>query len=216
MGVAPARFPCRRAILPVGTELGIFLAPRAHNYRSVFLLYAMPSSPLVPNAIQSNLAVILQGIRLLEQLGDDRYATRIPLCYNASVGGHMRHIIEHYQSFLSGVETGEIDYEKRARDPLIEGDPSYARDVLDAIADRFTELARHLVNRDLRLCAETTPGAATATSVLRELEFLLSHTIHHYALVAVMARLQDYEPEPSFGVAPSTLKFQQAQAACAR
>jgi len=44
----------------------------------------------------------------------------------------------------------------------------------------------------------------------------LSHTIQHYALVAVMARLQGCGPEASFGIAPSTLKYQQAQAVCAR
>lgn len=176
----------------------------------------MQSSDFIDTAIQSNLVVIAQGAALLSQLGGERYATRVPLCYNASVGGHMRHIIEHYQSFLAGVETGEIDYEKRARDPMIEGNSDYARDVLEAIADRLTELSGRLLNIDLRLCAETTEGVVTGTSALRELEFLLSHTIHHYALVAVMARLQGYEPAAGFGVAPSTLKFQQSQAACAR
>ncbi len=30
----------------------------------------------------------------------------------------------------------------------------------------------------------------TPTSFVRELELLLSHTVHHYALVAVMCRLE--------------------------
>ncbi|MEO5958491.1 MAG: DinB family protein, partial [Opitutaceae bacterium] len=165
----------------------------------------MPLSTPIQTAVRSNLVVIRQGIDLLTQLGTDRYCTRIPLCYNASIGGHMRHIIEHYQSFLSGVESGEIDYENRTRDPLVENNPDYARDILDAIADRLVEFARSSGNSGLFLCAETTPGIATPTSVLRELEFLLSHTIHHYALVAVMARLQNLEPERTFGIAPSTL-----------
>ena len=170
----------------------------------------------VHTAIRANLVVIRQGIGLLADLGAERYTPRIPLCYNASVGGHTRHIIEHYQSFLRGLEAGEIDYENRPRDSLLESDVAYASGLLESICNQLAELDGKLSNRGLLLCAETTPGIATASSVLREPEFLLSHTIHYYALVAVMARLQGFEPEASFGIAPSTLKYQQAQAVCAR
>ena len=175
-----------------------------------------PSSP-VAAAIHANLAVVRQGVALLVQLGDERYAQRLPLCYDAAIGGHLRHIIEHYQGFLAGLDDGEIDYERRARDPLVERSVDHATGLLTAIADRLRELAPSLGNRGLQVCAETTPGIATATTVLRELEFLLSHTTHHYSLVAVMARLQGCEPEPDFGIAPSTLKFRRQQAtSCAR
>jgi uncharacterized damage-inducible protein DinB len=173
---------------------------------------AVLSSP-VAAAIAANLAVIRQGGVLLAALGDSRYAARQPLCFNASIGGHFRHILEHYQGFLSGLDDGEIDYEHRARDPRVENDSRHAAALLDAIAQRLEELAPSLANHELLLCAETARGIATTTTVLRELEFLLSHTIHHYALVAVMARLQGVEPAPGFGVAPSTLRFQETQAA---
>jgi uncharacterized damage-inducible protein DinB len=176
----------------------------------------MKASSPIQTAIASNLVVIGQGVSLLARLDKANYAKRIPLCYNASVGGHMRHIIEHYQAFLRGLDDGEIDYEKRARDPLVENDPGYATALLEAIGQRLEEVSLSLANRTIHYCTETTDGIATLTSVLRELEFLLSHTIHHYALVAVMVRLQGIETDPEFGVAPSTLKFQQAQLACAR
>jgi uncharacterized damage-inducible protein DinB len=176
----------------------------------------MTSNSPVHLAILANLAVIRQGIDLLAALGEARFTARIPVCYNASVGGHLRHIIEHYQSFLRGLGDGEIDYEDRPRDPLIEGNPGYAAGIMEEISDRLVALSDTLPNRGLQLCAETTTGVMTGTSVLRELEFLLSHTIHHYALVAVMARLQGCEPAATFGVAPSTIKFQQSQAVCAR
>jgi uncharacterized damage-inducible protein DinB len=173
----------------------------------------MNSSSPVAAAIAANLVVLRQGAVLLATLGDERYAARQLLCFDASIGGHVRHIIEHYRGFLAGLVDGEIDYEKRARDPLVENDSAYARGLLDAIADELAALAPGLPNRGLQLCAETAPGTGTATSALRELEFLLSHTIHHYALVAVMARLQGCEPAAGFGVAPSTLRFQARQAA---
>ncbi|MEO6244571.1 MAG: hypothetical protein ABIQ12_03970 [Opitutaceae bacterium] len=176
----------------------------------------MLNSP-VAAAIQANLAVVRQGVTLIVQLGDERYARRLPLCFNAAIGGHTRHIIEHYQAFLAALDDGEIDYERRARDPLVENSTGCATGLLEAIADHLNELAPALANRGLQLCAETSPGIATATTVLRELEFLLSHTVHHYSLIAVMARLQGCEPDAGFGIAPSTLKFQRQQAeSCAR
>lgn len=173
------------------------------------------SSP-IHSAIAANLTVIQQGVDLIGTMTAENYSRRIQLCYNASVGGHMRHILEHYQAFVRGLDDGEIAYEKRVRDPLVENDPSYAGGLLESIAQQLSSLADSLGNRTLHYCAETTEGITSATTVLRELEFLLSHTIHHYALVAVMARLQGYEPEATFGIAPSTLKFQRSQATCAR
>lgn len=173
-----------------------------------------PSSISV--AIRANLAVLQQGVSLLTVLRVDHYGRPVPLCFNASIGGHLRHIIEHYQAFLQGLDGGRIDYEKRVRDALIENDPALAIDLLGAIGQRFEELSPSLPNRAVHYCVETSEGMASETTVLRELEFLLSHTIHHYALVGVMARLQGYEPVPDFGVAPSTLKFRQEQSLCAR
>ncbi|HEX2100170.1 MAG TPA: DinB family protein, partial [Candidatus Synoicihabitans sp.] len=112
---------------------------------------------------------------------------------------------------------GQIDYEKRARDPLIESDPNYARDLLLALAERLDDwLARVTHDLPMRYAAETSTAAEAATSALRELEFLVSHTVHHYALIAIMCRLLGHETPAEFGVAPSTLRYQQAQATCAR
>jgi hypothetical protein len=168
-------------------------------------------------AVEANLRVIEQGASLLNQLTRETYGARIPACFDASIGGHIRHIIDHYHAFLRGLDDGGINYEARSRDRGVETDPLHARDIFSEIAAR---LARAVANRRqpvLEYCAETTEGVAVATSVLRELEFLLSHTIHHYALVAVMAKLQGLSTDSTFGVAPSTLAFQQSQGvACAR
>ena len=69
----------------------------------------------------------------------------------------------------------------------------------------------------LPLAAETTEGGVLVTSLARELEFLVSHTVHHYALVAVLAHAHGVIMPADFGMAPSTLKYRQTlSAACAR
>jgi len=122
----------------------------------------IPQLP-VQTAITANLVVIRQGIGLLGDLGAERFTPCIPRCYNASAGGHTRHIIEHYQSFLRGLEAGEIDYENRPRDALVESDAAYASGLLEGICIQLAELDGKLSNRGLLLCAETTPGIAGRT-----------------------------------------------------
>ena len=53
------------------------------------------------------------------------------------------------------------------------------------------------------------------SSVERELQFLRSHTVHHFALIAVILRLSGVEPDEQFGVAPSTLRYREENSICA-
>jgi hypothetical protein len=46
------------------------------------------------------------------------------------------------------------------------------------------------------------------STIRRELQFLLSHTVHHYALIAIILKIQGFDCDEDFGVAPSTLKYQ--------
>ena len=54
------------------------------------------------------------------------------------------------------------------------------------------------------------------SSRLRELDFLLSHTVHHQALTAIICRLVGVEVDEEFGVAPSTLRHRERLRSCAR
>lgn len=176
----------------------------------------MTDIPAVRAAVEANVIVIRQGIELLAVLSADRYARRLPVAYNASIGGHLRHIIDHYESFFAALESGDLDYENLACSTEIETDARLAARILGSIADRLLALGEDTESLSLAYRVETSPSRHSSSSVLRELEFLLSHTVHHYALVAVMCRLQHHEPEESFGIAPSTLRYQQTQAICAR
>jgi uncharacterized damage-inducible protein DinB len=176
----------------------------------------MPNCPCFTTAIPPNLAVLRQGRALLARLSPDNYTCKFPLVFNASIGGHVRHILEHYESFLGGLPNGAVDYERRARATELERDPGQAGRLIGEIDGRLQRLADEPRSPLLDYRTETAPGESSASSLARELEFLLSHTVHHYALVAVMCRLQGIEPDSDFGVAPSTLRYQEGVAACAR
>ncbi len=176
------------------------------------------SSTVVPAAAQVNLALLAQGRDLIRQLGNDRYAARVPQCFNASAGGHFRHVIEHYQALLHALSTREIDYENRARDVRIEQGADAAMTAIEEIETGLRGLAEtNGEDRPLSVFAESASGERMATSFGRELEFSISHTVHHYALIALVAQAQGVMPPADFGFAPSTLKHLQTRsAACAR
>jgi uncharacterized damage-inducible protein DinB len=170
-------------------------------------------NPLVSECVQ----VLRQGIALLDQLDDKLYAETTSLPVHSGVGGHFRHCLDFYNSFLAGVTTGRVDYNLRARDALVERDRAFASTKLRIAIAELESMPVMDGATPLRVALEGTPAVAAwcTSTVLRELQFLLSHTIHHYALVGLLLRLQGVEPDAEFGVNPSTLQhWQQEEAAC--
>jgi uncharacterized damage-inducible protein DinB len=166
---------------------------------------AKPAMLPVNALIAANLAVLEQGAQLLSRL-DDRVYTRVaaPL-FDYSVASHVRHCLDSYTSFLQGVERGMIDYDQRARDARIERDRHHAQSRIAATIMALQELKPDLSATTLQARQDSRHWAVT--SLERELQFLLSHTVHHYALAALILRTQGIEPGREFGVAPSTLEY---------
>jgi hypothetical protein len=111
-------------------------------------------------------------------------------------------------SFLNGIAERRIDYNDRTRDTMVETRPSYAAEQMRFAMRRLERLKPEMFDRIVMVRSEINEDAWHASSVAREIEFLHSHTVHHYA---VIARLM---PGPvslsNFGVAPSTLRFRAA------
>ena len=171
-------------------------------------------NPLVGECAQ----VLRQGIALLEQLDDRLYFETRDLPVRSGVGAHFRHCLDFYNSFLAGVSAGYVDYNRRERDALVERDRAFAATRLRIVIAELESLSITDGAMPLVVALEgaADESAWCASTVLRELQFLLSHTIHHYALIALLLRLQGFEPDAEFGVNPSTLRHWRQEAVCAR
>jgi uncharacterized damage-inducible protein DinB len=55
----------------------------------------------------------------------------------------------------------------------------------------------------------------SVSSTFRELQFLATHTVHHFALVALLLRQRGVEVPVEMGVAPSTLEHWKSSDSCA-
>jgi hypothetical protein len=169
--------------------------------------------------INSCVTLLKQASDLIERIDDAVFASKSPLSPRGSIGGHVRHILDFYQSFLNGLESGHINYNLRQRDSRTELDRLEA---VKRISGTITALrSLPLLDGGTCLLVSTEDGTVTApvwcaSSVLRELDFLQSHTIHHFSLVAMLLRLHEIDPGEQFGVAPATLNYWQEEAACAR
>lgn len=167
----------------------------------------------------SALAAVLRQLRaLVASLSEAEYTRDGSAVVAGTIGGHVRHCLDHVSALLAGVATGAIDYDARERGTAVETRPASAVALLDEqlaalAACPAAALARPL---SLRVCV-TRDGAphAFATTVGREIAFVHSHTIHHHAIIAALARALGAAVPRDFGYAPATLAYLDRQS-CAR
>jgi hypothetical protein len=166
---------------------------------------------------ESNRGYVAQALDLLRRVPPEVYRTGSPHGLS-SVGAHIRHILDHYDCLLAGVTSGRVDYDSRARDEAVERDPAAAAVLAGRIAISLGELTPEDAARDVEVrmdCGES--GSAdvwSRSSVQRELQFLVSHTVHHFALIKGILIGTDTAVPEDFGVAPSTLAYR-SRTACA-
>jgi hypothetical protein len=169
---------------------------------------------LVTNCV----ALLEQGAGILSLVDDQLYTSISPVSPHGSIGAHIRHILDFYTNFLSGLKNGIIDYNVRDRTSLVQSNRRKAIAVIERTINEFTSITILDPQGTLYVSTEEDGFAATVqigSSFLRELDFLQSHTIHHYSVIALLLRLHNIEPGQEFGVAPSTLAFNR-ESACAR
>lgn len=161
-------------------------------------------------------SLLRTGRELVRDMPLDVYRANPHESMRGSIGIHFRHVLDYYGTFVRELESGRLDYDTRRRDSLIEQDPSAAVAEIERICAHLAGVKASMLRMPLavRLAADgNSPGAWAATSVLRELEFLIGHTIHHYAIIALMCARGGMAIPPGFGVAPSTLRYLENQRA---
>ena len=126
----------------------------------------------------------------------------------SSIGAHLRHIVDRYQCFFNGLGAGCIDYDDRKRGTSVETDVQAAAAALAATRDRFEELDPGACGAEIpvRELVHYHGEPTTATSTFdRELMGLITHSIHHLAIIAMIAHSTGFPVPPNLGKAPSTI-----------
>jgi hypothetical protein len=162
----------------------------------------------MPHATLRPLFDLLHQMRtMIERLDDANYVRPAPGRTTGGIGGHVRHCLDHVSALIAGTRTGLCAYDRRQRGTEVETSRSAA---IDAITDLMIELLHlDIATLDSEVFVETQldPAGAmiiTRSSVCREVAFLVSHTIHHNAIVGQMMQSRGLEVAPRFGLAPAT------------
>jgi uncharacterized damage-inducible protein DinB len=175
------------------------------------------SSAAVPELVAAAQDVLLQGLDLLFKTNDCNYSKVVRAPFSASIGGHYRHVLEHFHCLIEGLAAGNVNYDARQRNPRIENEVTFASiatcDVLRALK-KWSERTLERKCTTVSSVAYRSDSAATIDSnVGRELAYCIGHAIHHYAIVRLICNEVGAEVPKDFGYAPSTLKRQSSLAA---
>ena len=159
---------------------------------------------------QSIQNVFVQISESLEQLTCEQYCKPSKILFGATIGQHVRHIIELFICLDNGYITGIVNYEKRKRDYTIETDKNFAGSLLKSIYLTLDKDNKDLV-LETGIDEHSDECIAIKTNYYREIVYNIEHTVHHMALIRVgITELSNIELPNSFGVASSTIKYRQA------
>lgn len=153
----------------------------------------------------------LRSLRaVVEPMSDGLYGTPLEVLSDASIGQHVRHVLEFYICLFEQMESGTINYDKRKRNLTLESEVQYALETIEHIRHRI-DTSRS--DKPLQLTGDygtDTPGPYLVnTNFQRELAYNLEHSIHHQALIKIgLRQLGLTTQNKDFGVAASTIRNQ--------
>jgi hypothetical protein len=154
--------------------------------------------------------VFSQLQEVLAKLSKEQYIQPSRILCKATIGQHVRHVIELFLCLDQGYETGTVNYEKRKRDYRIETDIEIARSLMYRILAQIGKPNKFLLLEG-GYDDHSDTIIAIETNYFRELVYNLEHTVHHMALIRVgINEVSSIIVPDTFGVASSTIKYREA------
>lgn len=166
------------------------------------------------NLLNANLEAVDQVLATIDALSDDQYRDRVD--GRSQPGSHVRHILDHYHALREGLLTGTVDFDKRRRECAAESDRAVARQDLNAVKQWLCALP----TEPMALRVKSEVSVRDCCSVIidsdtqRELLYVLNHTIHHMAYVALLLQMNGVSVDKEIGLAPATATHLRAVTAC--
>ena len=143
----------------------------------------------------------------LVQLSDEQYCQKIETLSGASIGQHVRHVVEIFVCLQDGFTTGVVNYEKRKRDIAMETSKETAINAMNKINSSLHTENKSLV-LELGFDENNNELNKIPTNYFREIAYSLEHTIHHMALIKIgINEISKIKLPDGYGVASSTIKY---------
>lgn len=166
--------------------------------------------------IRASQNILSQLADMVAQIEETDFTKPCKSLGNSTIGQHLRHTVEFFICLENGFEKGVVNYDKRAHDKLIESDKFIA---LGAIEKIKGFVVNQTTDTPIKLEVGYEPDSDDCveieTNYFRELTYNIEHAVHHMAIIKIGVReVAGYVSLPSdFGIAVSTLRYQQASKA---
>lgn len=166
--------------------------------------------------INSQIEILTQAQSYLTTVSYAEYNEIIKPNFISAAGAHIRHIIDHYQAIIASEETQLINYDTRSRGTSIETNPAIANAKIKEIIPWLKQLTPVQLQQKVSLSTEVSISTKeihiVQTTLARELIFVASHAVHHYAMISQIMHAQAKHnkkslPSQYFGLAPATATY---------
>ncbi len=160
------------------------------------------------NLNEKSINQLLDLKQFVGKVSDEQYTENLPDLSQASLGQHVRHILEFYSCLLKASEQKPVVcYDERERDKNLENNTGSAIELIESIVTRletrvndFTIQLKSLINEGKAIMVES--------SLEREMWYVYEHTTHHMAILKIGAFLLGInQVGTDFGVADSTIEY---------
>jgi uncharacterized damage-inducible protein DinB len=144
---------------------------------------------------------------LLMAVPADTYCSRFAADVSGSVGEHVRHCLDHVSALVTADPSVTLSYDRRHRGTAAETDPAEALRQIQQLKVAIDLWSTRSLDEPIRVTStmSSSGDAVTGWSTLaRELAFVVSHTIHHQAIIGVLLAIDGHAVPDRFGHSPST------------
>lgn len=149
---------------------------------------------------------------LKQGAGIAEVAARAGLAFGEQIGPHLRHVIEHYEALLQGLDRGVVDYDNRPRERALETDAALTQArcaaLVAALEARLDSAWPERIAVALDGGLQGDESFVSGSTPLRELLFVAGHAVHHYALLRLVLRARGLTLPEDIGKAAATIRYE--------
>lgn len=160
---------------------------------------------------QEAIEKLLSLSSILSQIKDEDYSTSLKTLKGASIGKHIRHVVEFFECLLFNNVDNIVNYDRRKRNLLLEENVKYTEDFITEIIDMLEKIDAN--SRILLESKYQNQNIIMESSVYREIAYNIEHTLHHLAIISIAIPIHfDYiNLTANFGYADSTIQYLKSQ-----
>jgi uncharacterized damage-inducible protein DinB len=144
---------------------------------------------------------------LLSEVAPEVYRARFATDVSGSIGEHVRHCLDHVSVLLAADPSTTLSYDLRHRGTSVETDPAEALQQIVQLKSALDAWSTRSLDEPVHVTSMISPSGAIVTgwsTLARELAFVVSHTIHHQAIIGVLLAIHGHGVPERFGHSPST------------